>query len=147
MALQLKQILTSKAPIKVVSLILGYSLWTILSQSQHTTMWTEVPVCFYQKTDGHCVTAPESIKVALRAKKSHLQTIDFNTLAVHVNASKLKEGDNQLLLNGSHLLLPDAIKLVHYNPANFLITVGKQNAMPITKSTSQTPTPIASQTI
>lgn len=126
MAVNLKQMLRDKAPIKVCSFILGYALYFILSQNQPTTKWFNVPICFYGKSKAQ-IAAPEFVTVALRAKKIDLQNLNSHTLAAHINSAQLKDGPNAIDLTAADLFLPEFIKLVHYKPSNLTITVTKQS--------------------
>lgn len=119
----LKKSLLSNGTLKVVSLILGYAFWSFLSQSHNSTIWVDAPVSFYGQAHDTYISAPETISLALCGKRSDLRCLDINSLALHIDASKLKKGPQQLLVDSSTLFLPSSIKLVHYSPANSSITV------------------------
>jgi hypothetical protein len=123
MAISLKRTLLSNTLLKVLALILGYTLWSILGETFPTTRWFKVPLCFYNTQPTKSVTAPETLWVQLKGRRSALNTLDSTNLAVHVDAQHLKVGPNGLALTAEHLLLPSPIALQEYTPQNILITV------------------------
>jgi len=126
MKLNLRTNLLANTPLKIMSCILGYSFWCILSCSHSSTVWIDAPLCFFGDNSQKKISAPEKISVALSAKRTDLHAIDRNALAIHVDTSTLHEGPNNITLDNKSLFLPDSIKLVHYSPANIVIDV-KEN--------------------
>lgn len=86
-----------------------------------------VPVCFYNTSENSEITAPEQITITLQAPRAVLATINKDTLAIHIDAQKLKAGKNPLYIGTDNLFLPETIKLVHYNPANSVIQVNHKD--------------------
>ena len=127
MKFNLKNNLKNNATLKVVSFIIGYNVWNILSASHTHTLSIEAPVCFYHESAAHTIDAPESITLELQGKKNVLQSINKKTLALHIDASQLHHGPNPLLVNHATLFLPETINVVHYSPANIVINVKEKN--------------------
>lgn len=127
MKLNLKNSLKSNPTLKVISLILGYSVWNILSASHPHTLSIDVPICFYQESVAHVIDAPEIINLQLQGKKNVLESINKKTLALHIDASSLHPGANPLTINRATLFLPETINVVNYSPANIVITVKEKN--------------------
>lgn len=118
---QLKKIRSNNLLIKVLSFIFGYCVWSMFSARNVSTMELEVPLCFFNKPTSLQLQAPETITVQLSGKRSTLRALDRNTLAIHIDASRLHEGANPLVLENETLFLPSTIKLIHYIPANLVI--------------------------
>ena len=123
MKLKLKQHIQSNATLKVVSLIIGYGLWNILSASHAHTISIDAPICFYHESKLHSIDAPESIAIQLQGKKNILRNINKTTIALHIDASRLHHGPNPLIVDRSTLFLPETINVLHCNPANTIINV------------------------
>lgn len=105
-----------KTSLKIAACIIGSGLWYIFSQSRIDTLSIDVPLCFYG-TDSTKLDAPEKVHIILSGKRSDLETIDLNHLAVHIDATKLNNKVSILTIEAHHLFLPATIKLVHYSPA------------------------------
>lgn len=121
MILNLKKTLLNNAVLKAVSLIFGYTLWFVLSNAYTTSVWLEVPVCFYDTPEHVIVDAPETVKINLVGKRTDLRNLDMQHLAVHINGTRLKTGHQQLTVNHETLLLPHTINILHTKPSNFII--------------------------
>lgn len=80
--------------------------------------WLTVPVCFYNIPSYAKLTAPDTIRVQIRGKRTDLRMLAHENLALHIDVSKLSQGRNFLAVTNETLLLPDSIKLVHYAPIN-----------------------------
>jgi len=118
MASPTKKHLWSNAPLKVISLILGYTFWYIFGNSHISTAWINVPLCFYNVANTQTVHAPEKISVKIAGKRSDLRALDAEQLAIHINAQNLQNGRNLITITDEALFLPNSIKLVHYTPSN-----------------------------
>lgn len=119
----LKKIFLNNAQIKIISLILGYSFWHIVSQSHVTSIWLEAPICFYQKPQHTQIEAPEKIKIQLSGKRADLYTIDMETVAFHINIKNIQTGNKIIKITKDQLLLPETITLVRCYPANIVVSV------------------------
>ena len=126
----LKNSLTHNAIIKTVSFIIACGIWHALSQSYTIDTWLTVPLCFYSahpdQQTGKQITAPEQIAIHLTGKRELLRTINLETLAVHINSDALHDGPNPINIQSAHLFLPETIKLLHYSPANIIITINSK---------------------
>jgi len=116
----LKTSLANNATLKVVSLILGYSFWSMLSYSHTSTWHTDVPLCFYGNK-ALAVTGPEKVSISLSGKRVDLHAIDAKALAIHIDAATLHAGPNAIVVDNKSLFLPDAVKLIHYCPNNIVV--------------------------
>lgn len=105
-------------PLKLISLLLGYTFWYIFSHSHIATAWITIPLCFYNVPTHNSIRAPETVSVKIAGKRADLRSLDTHELAIHVNADKLREGKNVLTITPETIFLPESIKLVHYSPSN-----------------------------
>lgn len=121
--LPLKRILLANAPLKIVSLIIGYTFWYIFGHAHTVTTKVQVPVCFYGTSKAFVINSPDTITVELTGKRSHLHSLDLPSLALHINAQKLQVGPNPIEITSATLFLPESIKLINYSPSNMVINV------------------------
>ncbi len=117
----IKNNLTNNAVIKLLSLIIGYGIWSCLAQHQTVDLWLTVPLCFYGTEKQ--IKAPDAIAVQIAGRRNHLALIDLESLAAHINADSLHAGPNAIILKNSHLFLPPTINVLNWCPSNVTITV------------------------
>src|SRR5690606_9911898 len=96
--LPLKNLLFSNAPLKIISLFLDYSFWHVASINQIITMSTTIPLYFSSTPHHITVNAPETVTVVLQGKRSDLYELEKESLAAHVNISKLLPGKHGIIL-------------------------------------------------
>ncbi len=123
MLFQLKNSLISNITLKMVSLLLGLSFWILLDSYTHRAITLDIPICFYEQQSNKEIQSPTSMEVCLRGKRNDFQTMNVDSLAIHINAQHLKTGVNKLIVDQSTLFLPSSIKLVSYTPSNSMIIV------------------------
>jgi hypothetical protein len=123
MQITLKELVLTNWPIKILSVILGYTFWIALGSHVYTEQWVTIPISFYNISQGVSITAPDTVLVALYGTRINLNTLDTENLAAHIDAQKLQPGTQLLSLHSEQLLLPQSIRMVHYKPSNLLITV------------------------
>lgn len=119
--------LTNSIPRKLLSLVIGYHIWIIVSTHVPAYRWLEVPVCFYHTTPETTWEAPESILVQLAGKRTYLCNLDTTSLAIHIDTRTLTSDHNRLILSNYELLLPSHLHVVDWKPSNIIIT--KQHAL------------------
>jgi hypothetical protein len=121
----IKNAFLNNKTIKVISLILGYSLWSLIGNVYLQSAAHKVPVCFYNVPDNITIEAkPEMILVCLHGKRCDLSYC--NDLAFHIDASALQPGEHKLAPTAEHLFLPDTINLIHYKPLVISLKVTKK---------------------
>jgi hypothetical protein len=111
--------------LKIMSLVIGYGLWYVLSRPIPTHVEMTIPVCFYNTPSDLSFQAPEAITVCLSGPRPLIAGLDKNALALHIDATKLSLGKNAVTITQDSLFLPNHIKLVSYVPSNIII-VAKQ---------------------
>lgn len=121
--LVLKNLFCSNALLKIICLLLGYSFWYIASFDSIITIQVNVPLCFAHTEDNYQVTAPETIDITIKGKRSALYALEKDSLAAHININKLLPGKHGIILTEQHLFLPKNISLVQYKPSNLSLTI------------------------
>lgn len=121
--IKIKKIFTHNAPLKIVSLLLGYSFWFIFGHAQIITSNITVPLCFYGVDESFTIQAPETVHIELSGKRSIMQAMDMQSIAVHIDARELVDGIQPIEISSERLFLPESIKLVHYSPAQIVVNV------------------------
>lgn len=122
MGLLRKTIFNKNAPLKVCSLALGYTFWYVFGNLFTINITTDVPLCFFNTSPHLSIQAPDTVQIILSGKRTQLQTLDTNHLAIHINAQDLPIGTQPLRITQATLFLPDSIKLVHYEPTPVIVT-------------------------
>lgn len=113
----LRKVLTSNPIHKVCSLIIGITVWGVISPLHNDMLTIEVPLCFYntpQQGMGTLPQAPERITVTLRGKRSALRRLDRANLAAHVDTAHIDASGIIPRITEKNLLLPKTIKVVEY---------------------------------
>lgn len=122
MHISIKNALVSNVVLKGTSLILGYTLWSIIGETFPTSYWFKVPFCFYNVNAAQQPEGPEFVWVQLRGRRSLLSHLDAKNLGIHINAQELKSGPNNIVLSHEHLFVPPALALNDYMPHNIVVT-------------------------
>ncbi len=130
MLLKIKNLLLSNSTIKLSALFIGFTLWSILNESQQARTTLAVPVCFYNIPDHCSITAPESVTITLAGKHTSLRTLNTKTLAAHIDAKTLLPGTNVIDMTSEQLMLPPQINLVKYKPLRLRIEARKLTTLP-----------------
>ena len=125
-SLPFKRILLSNTVLKIVSIIVGYSFWYIMSSNNNVTIETTVPLSFTYDTTEYSVDAPENITITLQGKRLDIYNIEISTCAAHIDITHHTPGKYAVMLKEKHLFLPSSITLLHYNPSPLFIDICKK---------------------
>ncbi len=79
-SISLKTLLQSPIILKSSALIIGISLWSIISASYETTIEIKAPICFYNNDPELQINAPEEITLCIKGRRSLLK----NSLQSHL---------------------------------------------------------------
>ncbi len=109
--------------LKVSSLILGFLLWSTVSELFTRSLWVAVPLSFYNTNEGTKISAPETVNIELSGKRSHMKQIDKKTLALHIDAQSLQLGENHLTITREQLLMPPSISVATVIPQKVVVQV------------------------
>jgi len=113
--------------IKIVSLIIGYSLWSYLGQIYQIDKWVTAPICYYNVPEDMVINASqEKLTVHLTGKREDIKYC--SDLGLHIDASKLCEGQQLIIPDDQMLFLPKTVKMVHFTPLKISITISKKDA-------------------
>jgi len=121
----LKTLFLTNAPLVIISLFLGYSFWYIASYDQTVILQFNVPLCFAGTIDSYTLQAPEKIDVTLKGRRADIYALEKESLAVHINTSKLLPGKHGIIVTDQHLFLPKNVVLVQYKPTNLTVTIAE----------------------
>ncbi|NBQ16993.1 hypothetical protein EBU24_01610 [bacterium] len=119
--------------LKTISFALGYLVWALISTNQLVETTITIPVVTYDSlitTESSAplnFTSPEKISVRVQAQRKQLTRL-LSKLAVHIDKSNFKPGDNNFIITPELLFLPDTAKLVHSLPESIIIHVTESNA-------------------
>jgi len=117
----LKKSLLNNKILKIVSLVLAFATWTILSKYQSVSKWVEVPICFYNVPPEMKVnTNQEKMSIQLYGKLSDITQCE--NIALHIDASTFKPGQRRMGPSTEQLFLPNSVTLVHSKPLSIEIT-------------------------
>jgi len=117
--------LTSTIFLKASSLLIGFLLWSSVSELFPRTLWVVVPVCFYNK-DNRIISAPEYVNIEISGKRAHIKRIDTRNLALHIDATSLQSGSNLLAITRELLYMPQSISILTTIPQKIMITVSER---------------------
>jgi hypothetical protein len=104
-----------------MSIIMAYSLWNLLQHTLILERTCTVPVCFYNTTSD-LIAIPDTVQIVLKGPKAELNSVDVNTLALHVNGDNVHTNNHQWLsATEGTVFVPNAVAVIHYNPARIAI--------------------------
>src|SRR5438477_8988894 len=107
---RIKSQILSKTLLQIISLILGYSLWSIAIRQQIVQIWLEIPLSFYNTPKDLILNAPENIMITIEGKRTDLYLLDTSKLAAHCDAQSLSLGQQVVFITQQNLFLPNSIK-------------------------------------
>jgi hypothetical protein len=115
-----------------MSFLIGYGMWHSISISHTKDITISIPLSFYGSAPADSTLhAPEIITVHLAGKRSALQGINSDDLALHINANGLHVGANALTVDAQNLFLPNGVTVLDYAPAPIVISVASTCAQPL----------------
>ncbi len=113
---------------KCLALIIGILLWQMVSVFHNTSITLSLPIYLFNKEENRTYTAPEKVEVTISGTKNDLKTIDFSSLAIHLDAKKYADVYKNIIIVPRHLLLPPKIRITRVQPSNIVITTKKKSA-------------------
>lgn len=120
----LKTVITTRYILKISAFILGFSFWYILSQSRPIEITSTIPLTFYgNNVLPEQLETLDTVNICIKGYKADFYDLDFENLAVHINADTLHIGKNYIQVLHENLFLPHHIKLLHCNPSNVVVIV------------------------
>jgi hypothetical protein len=98
----------------LTALVIAFFTWALLTSEQTSHITRSVPVVIYG-SQGRTYYAPETLSVTVAGKNRALRLVDYDSLAIHVDASDIKS-DKPMSIDDHHLLLPSGVHVVHFSP-------------------------------
>lgn len=126
MNISLKSVFESNNFLIIISLIIGYCLWSLLSNNFQASLNLDIPISFYNKQESNIIESPEFIKIELKGKKDILNNLDKQNLVIHIDAQELKSGDQLYAISNKNIFLPNGVFLNNYSPNNFIIKLNSK---------------------
>lgn len=112
--------LTNNLTIKVISLIIGFLIWSVLSEKQMAIVERNLPVCFYNEPEKLNIKTQNSIKVKISGLRKDLWTNESN--AIHIDASFITEEKDYIYeIEPEHIFLRQGVNLISYKPSKIKI--------------------------
>lgn len=112
---------------KLASLGLSVGLWFMFAAGSKTAeTGYELPVITHNVPDGLRVEAviPVTVRVTLAGPRRRFFFFDTRNLAVHVDLSSAKLGDNEFVATRQVLPIPEELSLVRADPPTVIATLG-----------------------
>ena len=128
MQISLRTILLNNTTLKISSLVIAFTGWSILHENSRVTLTTSAPVSLYHIPEGVTFKAPEKIQITLSGTPALIRQLDLNDLTLHLDGASLHEGLNHIPFSEAQLLLPPHVNLVHYSTVSIFVekTVKKE---------------------
>jgi len=111
MRLSLESILVSNVFLFFCSLLIGYSLWIMLSQQQILQHTIDMPVVVFQQ---QAIVHQSAINVKLEGTRAQLRSLQYSP--PQVTFYREEHPENQIAILPADILLPETISLVDYWP-------------------------------
>jgi YbbR domain-containing protein len=122
---RIKNIFLSNLHLKLISLLIAFLLWLNINESQRTTVEfvsyidiRNVPKNFEIKT-----VYPEKVLITIEGSKLKMKKLEISKIQAYVDASNLKEGENNLPVKIEGKL--SGFKIISIKPENIIIYADK----------------------
>lgn len=125
MKMKIASILLSKHMLKVHALMLGFLIWSTISQNYIVTKTQTVALSFYNQPKNTRLYAPETVTITSFGPKNHLDQVFHSGYAVHIDLQDYQLGTHDLNINADHLFLPPTIKLLQLSPRLIQIKIAQ----------------------
>lgn len=122
-----KSILLHHNFIRIISCIIGYSIWAFMAQNQQIKATQTIPIYFYNLQQDFIINAAEKIEVTVSGTRTNMYHFDNANNAIHLDASQFRQGSNEIALSQENLFLPDNINLINLKPSYITINITKKH--------------------
>lgn len=111
----------------LLSMFIGFSLWSNMTQWITQTVWLNLPICFYNGDELNFskIDSPRTINVRLKGPANLIKTIKNQNPALHIDLKSLNLEENRIELSKKLMFLPDAVNIVEARPAFIKINIKK----------------------
>jgi hypothetical protein len=116
MNITFKQIITSDLFIFACAIIIGFSLWTMLSHHQIIQQTIKLPVVVYEKQ-----TVVHQSALTARIEGTRLQLHALNNQPSQVTFYREEHPEKQIVITPGDVLLPETITLIDYEPKSIYV--------------------------
>jgi YbbR domain-containing protein len=117
----IKRINQANIPLKIVSLVFGYSFWLLLSSNQTMTRTIQIPLYLYNIPENNTFITPNTIDVTIQGRRDQLYNAEYKGVAANINAEDITQPSQAVNLAASEIVLPQHITVVDYNPREIIV--------------------------
>ena len=118
-----KKIFQSKLLLSAIAILYAYFLWLMISQSFMDSIHLKAPIIFYDVPSESHIKTQESVDILVSGRRFDLRQLLKQNVSININGKQLSKGNNTHAISEDQILLPEAIKLINYNPAQLKIVV------------------------
>ena len=122
----IKSIFQTKLLLKAIAILYAYFLWLLISQSFFTSKQINIPVILYDIPEQFDVDSPQSIDIIVKGRRFDMRNFIVQNPSLHIDAKSLVPGNQRHVISEEHILLPEEIKLIDYNPSVLNIKVNQK---------------------
>ncbi len=113
--------------LKVISLVLGFSLWYVVAGERGAEFVLEIPLEFRNVPEGHEVIE-ESVKqvdVRLRGSSEFVRALSPQEIQVVVDLSNADPGENTVYVTPDHVRTPYGVRVMRVTPASVKVSLDR----------------------
>ncbi len=111
-----KQIINSNVFIFACAMIIGFSLWTMLSHHQIIQQTIKLPIIMYEKQ-----TVVHQSALTARIEGTRLQLRTLNNQPSQVTFYREEHPEKQIVITPGDVLLPETVTLIDYEPKSISV--------------------------
>lgn len=121
----MRSLLLENSGLKVISLILGISLWSIVAGERGTEIVLSIPLEFHDVPEGLEVTeeSAQQVDVRLRGSSELLRGLSPQEIQAAVDLTDALPGDNTVYLTPGQVDTPYGVRVMRVSPASVNLTV------------------------
>lgn len=119
----IKKAFCKKSSLKIISVIISYSLWLLTSRNNIITKIINTPLYFYNTNNSLNIIAPQKIKIKLIGLKKDISSLNTKELSTFIDAKNFTYGTYPLIIDYNNLFLPSNIKVETLEPLNTFIKI------------------------
>lgn len=112
---------------KLLALLLAIFVWYLISGREKVDYWMEVPLEVESLPNNYIITGglPSKIQVRVRATRAVLERLQQGKYNYSLDLSKIKIGQNVIVLDGEAIKLPLPVEVVSFLPPRLEINIDK----------------------
>jgi len=122
---RLRRIFTHNLGLKIIALIISFSLWAIYTAEPFAQVGYNVPIAFTNVPAGFAVAgdAPNAVRVVLRGRSGLLRRLTPADLALDIDLRSAPSGQVPLTISDGMVRVPFGTDVVRVTPSQFRINL------------------------